>query len=112
MFQIICERCITRGYGNACSGSTIPLKTFCTNDFETCGGFSLVFLEVGDSCDDAAAAAVDDDLNAEGPDDAQHIDNAGGHCSAFRPLRSATPDLNILRSHFCQFEVETVERLK
>ena len=47
---------ITRGYGNACAGSTIPLKMFCTNDLEN-SAFSRI-LEFADSSDAAAVEAV------------------------------------------------------
>ena len=46
----------TRGYGNACAGSTIPRKMFCTNDLEN-SAFSRI-LEFADSSDAAAVEAV------------------------------------------------------
>ena len=76
----------------------MPLKVFCTNDFEN-SAFSLS-LDVAFSCDAAAVDALFD--HAAGAQT-----TAGGHCSAFRPLRSAIFDLNILRSRFYQLNVET-----
>ena len=76
----------------------MPLKVFCTNDFEN-SAFSLS-LDVAFSSDATAVDALFD--HVAGPHK-----TAGGHCSAFLPLRSAMLDLNILRSRFCQFNVET-----